>query len=179
MPTVDRVNEATATIVADGQGRHRVELGGAFGHPHWLAFLCGGLSASGVSVVSGHAYRRTPLHWEGSFLVEGPVAGLDVVRLAADRPSARDAGTPVLSSYAATRRKDDDLELHVEAIDALGFLGQLLRRLSLLTLLPVELEIATVGGRISDRFVLSGIGSSSPSDEVLVAMTSMLDKMTL
>ena len=177
LPTVGSVTEATATIVAESGGLHRVELDGAFAHPHWLAFLCGGLSAARVAVVSGQAFREDPLRWVGHFLVEGPVEGLDVVALAAKRPTVRDAASPVLSSYSVTRRRDADLDLSVEADDTLGFLGRLLSRVSLLTLLPVELEIATVGGRITDRFVLSGIGSSSPSDEVLDALQAMLRAM--
>lgn len=171
------MSEATATIVTESGGLHRVELGGSFSHPHWLAFLCGGLSAEGVSVVSGRASRVEPLRWEGHFLVDGPVDGLDVVALAGRRPAVRDALVPRLTSYTLARRADRDLELGVEAPDERGFLGRLLSRVSLLTLLPVAVEIDTRGGRVSDRFVLSGIGSSKPGAEVQEALATMLETM--
>jgi hypothetical protein len=170
--------EATADVQAQSDGRHRIELAGAFTHPHWLAFLCGGLSAAGVSVVSGRAVRAAPMQWEGQLLVEGAVERVDVVALASRRPTVRDAVSPVLTGHSVSRRADGRVELSLEAPDELGFLGRLLSRVSLLTLLPTEVEIATVGGRISDRFVLSGIGSTPPSDEVLDALRAMLGSMT-
>jgi hypothetical protein len=169
--------DTTAALEQAPDGMHRLSLEGAFSHPHWLAFLCGGLSAARVSVVSGSAVRPRPLHWEGHFLVAGPVAGLDVLTMASTRPAVRDATSPVLSSYSVNRRTDGQLELRVEAPDSLGFLGRLLSRISLLTLLPSELEIATVGGTITDPFVLGGIGTSPPNEEVLTALRSMLGQM--
>jgi hypothetical protein len=118
------------------------------------------------------------MQWEGQLLVEGAVEGVDVVALASRRPTVRDAVSPVLTGHSVSRRADGRVELSLEAPDELGFLGRLLSRVSLLTLLPTEVEIATVGGRISDRFVLSGIGSTPPSDEVLDALRAMLGSMT-
>lgn len=171
------MGDATAQVLAQPGGLHRVELSGSFPHPHWLAFLCGGLSAVDVSVVSGRAVRTSPLLWEGQLVLDGEVAGLDIVALASRRPPMRDAAAPVLSWATVERRTDGLLYLSLEAPDELGFLGRLLGRISLLTLLPAEVEIATVGGRISDRFVLSGVGSSPPSDEVLDALRAMLAGM--
>jgi hypothetical protein len=169
--------DTTAVLEQAPGGQHRLSLEGAFTHPHWLGFLCSGLSSARVSVVSGSAVRPRPLHWEGHFLVEGPVDGLDVLALASTRPLVRDASTPVLTTYAVERRADGQLELRVQAPDSLGFLGRLLSRVSLLTLLPSEIEIATLGGTITDRFVLGGIGIAPPNDEVLGALRSMLDQM--
>jgi hypothetical protein len=170
--------EAVASITAAPGGLHRVQLDGPFAHPHWLAFLCGGLSAAGVAVVSGVAVRPEPLCWTAHFLVSGPVEGLDVVALAGRRPPRRDATVPHVTSYDVTRQADGQLSLTVEAADSLGFLGRLLSRISLLTLLPSALEISTERGRISDRFVLSGIGSAAPSEEVHEALQGMLAGMT-
>ncbi|MFN2537716.1 MAG: hypothetical protein ABR549_06135 [Mycobacteriales bacterium] len=170
--------QATAEVLVQQDGLHRVELLGSFPHPHWLAFLCGGLSAAGVSVVSGRAVRSAPLLWEGHLVVAGMVADLDIVALASRRPPTRDAAAPALSWATVERRYDGRLELRLEAADALGFLGRLLGRISLLTLLPSEVEIATEDGRICDRFVLSGIGTSSPGDDVLDALRAMLAGMT-
>ena len=181
--TTQATAQATAQVHVQPGGLHRVELAGSFAHPHWLAFLCGGLSAHGVSVVSGHAARTGPLLWEGHLLVESDFADLDlsdldIVALAGRRPPMRDAAAPVLSWSVVERRADGLLYLSLEAPDALGFLGRLLGRMALLTLLPTEVEITTVGGRISDRFVLSGIGSSAPSEDVLDALRAMLGNMT-
>ncbi|MCU1603033.1 MAG: hypothetical protein JWO22_3742 [Frankiales bacterium] len=178
VPSVPGVTEATATIETQAGGLHRVELAGSFGHPHWLAFLCSGLSAKGVAVVSGKASRPEPMRWEGHFLLDGQVDGLDVIELAGRRSTVRDSAAPALSSYSVVRRTDGDLELKVQAPDALGFLGRLLSRVSLLTLLPAGLEIATVNGGIVDTFVLSGIGSAAPSAEVVDALEQMLAAMT-
>ena len=170
--------QATAQVRVQPGGLHRVELAGSFPHPHWLAFLCGGLSASGVSVVSGRAFRTAPMAWEGHLLVGGEVAGLDIVALAGRRPPMRDAAFPVLTWSTVERRSDGLLYLSLEAPDVLGFLGRLLGRMALLTLLPAEVDITTVDGRISDRFVLSGIGSTPPSDDVVDALRVMLAGMT-
>jgi hypothetical protein len=169
--------DATAALTAQPYGLHRVEVRGAFSHPHWLAFLCAGLSARGVSVVSGSATKHGPMQWEAQFTVEGPVDGVDVLALAAMRPVTRDPAAPVLREYVLTRRADAQLELRIEAPDSLGFLGRLLSRISLLTLLPSEVEIATVNGAISDRFVLGGIGTAAPSEQVLVSLKEMLEPM--
>ena len=170
--------DATARVLPQGDGLHRVELVGSFAHPHWLAFLCGGLSAAGVSVVSGRAVSPAVSQWEGHLVVDGPAEGLDVLALAGRRPPVRDAAAPVLTAAAVERTPDGALELRIEAPDSLGFLGRLLGRVSLLTLLPTEVEIATVTGTITDRFALSGIGRASPSDDVLTALRTMLDSMT-
>jgi hypothetical protein len=169
---------ATAHVQVQPGGLHRVELAGSFPHPHWLAFLCGGLSAVDVSVVSGRAVRTAPMLWEGHLLVGGEVSDLDIVALAGRRPPMRDAASPVLSWSTVERRSDGLLYLSLEAPDVLGFLGRLLGRMALLTLLPSEVEITTVDSRISDRFVLSGIGGTAPSDEVLDALRAMLAGMT-
>jgi hypothetical protein len=176
--TTEATVQATAQVHLQPGGLHRVDLAGSFPHPHWLAFLCGGLSAHGVSVVSGQAARTGPMQWEGHLLVEGEFSDLDIVALAGRRPPMRDAAAPVLSWSVVERRSDGLIYLSLEAPVALGFLGRLLGRMALLTLLPTEVEITTVGGRISDRFVLSGIGSSAPSEDVLDALRAMLGSMT-
>lgn len=167
LPSVGDVDHLTAATT-------RLDLAGSFTHPHWLAFLCGGLSAAGVSVVSGTATRLAPMQWDGHLLVSGPADGLDTSLLAATRPAVRDAGVLRLSSYAVRRLAGGELELAVEAPDKLGFLGRLLSRVSLLTLLPSALDIATVGGLVTDRLVLGGIGTSQPDEDVRAALEDLL-----
>ncbi len=169
----------TASLAPADGGLHRLDLEGAFTHPHWLAFLCGGLSSAGVSVVSGSAHRDSPLRWTSHFLLDSsrartPLDLLDPVAMAAQRPAVRDPAVPVLTSFETRRRADRQIEVQVQAPDALGFLGRLLSRISLLTLLPSEVEINTVGATILDRLVLGGIGSAPPSDEVLVSLNDLL-----
>jgi hypothetical protein len=173
------LDDAIATLHPAEGGLHRLDLKGAFTHPHWLAFLCGGLSGAGVSVVSGHAARESPMHWTGHFVLDArgsrtPVESLDLVGLSALRPAVRDATAPRLASFEVRRRADQQIEVRVEAPDELGFLGRLLSRISLLTLLPSELHIHTVRAMIQDRLVLGGIGTAAPSDEVLGSLTELL-----
>jgi hypothetical protein len=171
------ITDSSATLRPADAGLQRLELEGLFSHPHWLAFFCGGLSAAGVAVVSGRAVRTAPMRWEGYFLVEGSVEGLDPLALASARPEVRDPAAPRLSSYTLRRRADRQLELQLEAPDALGFLGRLLSRVSLLGLLPSELDIATVGGQIKDTIVLGSIGSGEPPEDLLVALEKMLSRL--
>jgi hypothetical protein len=153
---------------------HQVDLAGTYTHPHWLAFLCSGLSAAGVSVVSGTAVRREGMDWEGHLAVTGPMLSVDPAVLAATRPATRDAGRLQLTSYQVGRRADGQLVVTVEAIDELGFLGRLLSRVSLLALVPSAIEIATVGSVGQDTVVLGGIGHARPSDQVRVALEDLL-----
>jgi hypothetical protein len=181
--TAETTAETTALLRPCEDGLHELDLTGVFAHPHWLAFLCGGLAAAGVSVVSGQARRDSPLRWQGRLVLDGrgattPVTDLDVVALAGTRPMIRDIGSPALTSFQIRRRLDGQLDLQVDAPDELGFLGRLLRRVALLTLVPTEIEIATVRGTIQDRVVLGGIGTAPPSDEVLASLREMLTALT-
>lgn len=153
---------------------HQIDLAGNYDHPHWLAFLCSGLSAAGVAVVSGRAVRRATTHWEGHLVVSGPMAAVDPAALAATRPVRRDAGRLRLTSYQVVRRPDGHLAVEVEAPDELGFFGRLLSRVSLLALVPSELELATVGSVIQDTVVLGGIGHTRPSSSAQSALDDLL-----
>jgi len=142
-------------------------------HPHWLAFLCAGLARQRFSVVSGTA-RREGRTWTARLDVAGTGPLLaDPVALASTRPE-RDAAVPRLGAYALVRRPDGLLALSVEAPDELGFLGRLLSRVSVLTLLPVEVDIATDAGTVRDRLVLGGIGSGALGEDVHGALDAML-----
>jgi hypothetical protein len=149
----------------------RWELSGRFEHPHWLAHLCTGLADIGISVVTGHAVRRTTGIWDAQLEVD--VTGsavapeeVDLVALAAEPPRSREPAPLRLASVEVSRREDGYLVVRVSAVDELGFLSRLLRRVSLLTLHPVEVTVATRAGVVDDRLVLSGIGSHVPSEEI-------------
>jgi UTP:GlnB (protein PII) uridylyltransferase len=96
------------------------------------------------------------------------------VALAATRPLRRDPQPPQLVSSTVTRRSDGRLGLAVTAPDQLGFLGRLLGRISVLGLLPVEVDISTVGALVSDRFVLIGLRSGTVDADVAEALEGML-----
>jgi hypothetical protein len=153
---------------------HQLDLAGSYDHPHWLAFLCSGLSAAGVSVVSGRAVRGAATHWDGHLVVSGPMSAIDPMALAATRPVRRDAGRLRLTSYRIERRPDGQLEVDVEAPDELGFFGRLLSRVSLLALVPSEIELATVGSVIQDTVVLGGIGHTGVSSAAESALNDLM-----
>ena len=171
--------DATTTLTPAERGLTRLDLDGAFTHPHWLAFLCGGLASAGVSVVSGHTVRQSPLRWTGHLLLDSsrartPLELLDLLALAGTRPAVRDAAAPRLTAFDVQRQPDRQLAVTITADDDLGFLGRFLGRVSLLTLLPSELEIQTVGTVIQDRIVFGGIGRTPPSDELLASLRELL-----
>ena len=114
--------------------------------------------------------------WDASFEVKGGQAlqTCDPVLMASTRQQSRDPNPPVLSSYKLTRRPDGPLDVQLTAPDAPGFLGRLLSRVSLLTLLPVEMDIRTVGSTIEDRFAFAGMRGTKPDDELYVALDQML-----
>jgi len=156
---------------------HRWDVSGRYRHPHWLVFLCSGLADRGLSVVDGHAVRRGSDVWEGHLDVDASDAvteAVDVAELASTPPAGRDSSVPVLREATVLRRVDGLLSVDVTADDELGLLGRFLRRVSVLTLLPVEMTIATQGGLVRDRFVLGGIGGRSPSEEVQAQLERVL-----
>jgi hypothetical protein len=95
-----------------------------------------------------------------------PPAEVDLAVLAAEPPRTRDPAPLRLSAFEVSRREDGWLQVEVSAVDDLGFLGRLLRRVSLLTLHPLEVTVATRAGVVHDRLVLAGIGSTVPSEEI-------------
>jgi hypothetical protein len=77
------------------------------------------------------------------------------------------------------RGEDGLVQLDVTAPDELGFLGRLLRRVSLMTLHPVEVSVATHDGRVHDRLVLAGIGATVPSDEVMMLLQRVVSGLVV
>ena len=149
----------------------RWDLSGRFDHPHWLAHVCSGLADLGISVVTGRAVRRSTGIWDAHLDVDTADAliapeDVDLAALAVAPERPRESAALGLTAVAVSRRPDGFLVVEVSAADELGFLGRLLRRVSLLTLHPVEVSVATRDGVVDDRLVLSGIGSTVPSDEI-------------
>jgi len=149
----------------------RWDLSGRYQHPHWLAHVCGALGDRGISVTAGHALRRSAGEWEGHLDLDAsastvPTGPADLPALAAITRRRNDKEELRLSSVTLARLDDGFLRLDVSAPDELGFLGRLLRRVSLLGLYPVEVRVATRVGTVQDRLVLAGIGSTRPSQDI-------------
>ena len=157
----------------------RWDLSGTYDHPHWLAHVCSGLADRGFSVLRGQAVRRAAGAWEAHLDVDAsradvPDHEVDLVAMTAGIRATRDVVPLRLASATVSRLPTGFLQLDVSAPDELGFLGRLLRRVSLLSLYPAEVSVSTRSGVVHDRFVLSGIGSSVPNDEVAVLLEQVL-----
>lgn len=169
---------ATASLQRLPDGSVEVALQGAFPHPHWLAYLLRALSESQVSLVSGRAVQNDALDWDARITLDfrqsmAAPEKLDYLMLAQQRMNSATLTAPELSNFRIARRGDQQLEVHLEAPDQVGFLGRLLTRVSSLGLFPSELEVATVGGRIKDRLIFRGIMNKAPTDTVQKSLEAM------
>ena len=165
-------------------GLVEVVLRGAFSHPHWLAYLLRALSESQVSLVSGRAVQNDALDWDARIVLDFQQSRLvpetvDYIALAQQRTTLATLTPPLLSSVRIARRRDLQLEMHIEASDQVGFLGRLLTRVTSLGLFPSEMEITTVGGWIKDRIVFRGITNKAPTETVQKSLEAMCRLMTV
>lgn len=165
-------------IIQSGGGRSRITVSGSFTHPHWLAFLGSGLAQRGVSIVSGSVVRNPQRVWTGELEVDTsssprPLRPQDLVVLASTRAQPSTA-PPRLTGWSVSRRTDGLLDVQFSANDEIGLLGRLLSRLAVLTLLPYEAELCTVGGMATDRIVLGGVAGAVPSAEVELSLRALL-----
>lgn len=138
--------------------------------PGWAGNLASGLAAQRFSIERGEARCERGGVWTARFEVQAlpgapPFASLDVARLA-----ATDAGegfaTPLrLVDFSIDwgKQRGGCLVIGVSALDTVGFLAALLRRLSYFSLFPVEMLLETRGDRIDDRLWLRGAGDRAPS----------------
>jgi hypothetical protein len=162
----------------------RWDLSGTYDHPHWLAHVCSGLADRGVSVIAGQAVRRAGGTWDAHLDVDTsravvPVAEADVASIAGGARIGRDLVDLRLASAAVTRLPDLMLQVDVSAADELGFLGRLLRRVSLYGLYPSEVRVSTSDGVVHDRLVLTGIGASIPNEGVAQQLADVLSARVL
>lgn len=169
---------ATTSLQRLPDGSAEVALRGAFAHPHWLGYLLRSLSESRVSLVSGRAVQNDAQDWDARIVLDFRQSqlapeNLDYVTLAHQHMGLATLTAPQLSSFRITRRRDRQLEVHLEAPDQVGFLGRLLTKVSSLGLFPSEMEITTVSGRIKDRIVFRGIMSKAPTETVQNSLEAM------
>jgi hypothetical protein len=172
-----------ASVLRTPTGLYEVKLKGRFSHPHWVAFLFADLAEKQVSVVSGRAVQSQSQEWDTRLTLDfGRSASLpsmlDYVLLAQRKP-AIDMTIPRLSKFEIVRRRDEALEVRLEGPDQIGFLGRFLGRVSLLTLFPCDIEIATMANIMRDRIAFNGIGGQRPADEVQQLLQTMLNGMTV
>ena len=162
----------------------RWDLSGTYDHPHWLAHVCSGLGDRGVSVVAGQAVRRAAGAWDAHLDVDTsraivPVDEIDVSAIAGGARVGRDVVQLQLMSVEVTRLPDLMLQVDVSARDELGFLGRLLRRVSLYGLYPSEVGVSTGDGVVHDRLVLTGMGASIPNEAVAQQLSDVLSAHVL
>jgi hypothetical protein len=167
------------TLAAKRDGRYEVSLQGRF-LPGWLGEFSAGLADHRLSILTGSARRISPSVWQACFELDASAAGtkpdhIDFLALASSRSAAKGA-TPALETVRVVEEKDA-LLVEVNGADQLGFLAGLLKRFAFYSLFPVELEVATAGGQISDRIRLKGVGGISPSAEAVDALRKGLQEL--
>ncbi|SFI38277.1 hypothetical protein [Planctomicrobium piriforme] len=164
-------------------GGYSVSLDGEFLHPHWVAFLFAGLSANGVSVISGQAQQRSLATWSANFQLDFSRAmqtaqSIDYLALTDQEQLPLVSDIPRLTGFQIQRRTDESLEVRLEANDQLGFLGRLLGKICMLGLFPVEMVISTIGNRIQDTLIFRGIAGMAPSEATRQRLESVLQSGT-
>lgn len=149
--------------------------------PGWSGSLAEGLSQARVSVVSGFARKLGAMRWLAEFELEAKPGASDPLALdyleLASRPLPSGWRTAIaLDGYTLERspRHGGSLFLELEGHDAVGFLGALLMRFAFLSLFPEEMRVETRDGRAHDRFWLTGIGRSAPSEDASASLDAML-----
>lgn len=127
----------------------------------WCARVCTGLARQGVEIRGAWARSLDGSTWLAEFSLAADFDrarwfAIDVLELAQRRELAGGARPLRLSRHRLTRspRLGGSLRLDVSAPDRPGFLGGVLRRLAVLSLVPGEMRIATRDGRVVDAFWL-------------------------
>jgi hypothetical protein len=150
-------------------------------HPGWSGSLSEGLSQSRVSVVSGFARKLGAMRWLSELELEalpGAPDPLLVDYLAlASRPLPAGWRTAIdLGRFSIERspKHGGSLFVEIEGQDDVGFLAALLVRFAFLSLFPEEMRIETRAGVARDRFWLTGIGRSVPSEPNRTALGAIL-----
>ncbi len=167
-----------ASLARLPNNNYELKIQGRFTHPHWMTFLFSGLSAAGVSVISGHA-AQDGNGWSARWILdfarsEAAPESLDYVALALQKSTPSATVAPTLTHYQIARRSDQSLEVWLHGPDQIGFLGRMLSRLSLIMLFPVAIDINTTQGLLRDYIVFRGIGGMAPNDDAQKSLDILL-----
>jgi len=147
----------------------------------WAGRFSGGLAECGLNIETAFASRNARGFWTAGFEVRGTPSGRDPAQVdfvdlltAREQPSAL---KPIrLHRYSINRLVGDTrIILEVEAPDQIGFLAQLLSRLTFFSLFPVEMRIETTRGLVRDVLHLSSVAGSAPPDLSIDALRGELD----
>ena len=164
-----------------GEGRHRLELAGAFDW-RWADPLCRGLAQARVAVRRGFALRVGDGLWRAAFELEAASDGrdpvlLDYLELVSRGARSGFADQVVLSSYevAESSRHDGSLLLEVSGPDRIGFLGGLLERLGFLGLAAVEMRVWADEAGVDDRFYVKPRDGGAPSRRTAKLLAEALE----
>jgi len=140
------------------RGRFRLRLRGPLPHG-WAARLSHHLRDAQVDVQQALAVRDPEGAWKAEFdcrsLHEAP-GELPWTEWLAREPRGTPRWSPTLTRYRLvdSGRYEGSLELHVQGVDAPGFLSGLLRPIRQLALTPVALDVRTEHGRCDNRLWL-------------------------
>jgi hypothetical protein len=172
-------NQPGFTLAPKRNGRYEVSLQGRF-LPGWLGEFSAALADHQLSILAGNARRVSPSVWQACFELDASAAGIkpdhiDFLALASSR-SAVPGATPALEAVRVIE-EGDALLVEVNGADQIGFLAGLLKRFAFYSLFPVELEVETAGGQISDRIRLKGVGGTAPSAEAVEALRNGLQEL--
>ena len=166
------------SLAKSRNGGQQLRIQGEFQRPLWIPYLFSSLSNLKVSVTRGTATLTATRDWDAAFDLDfsgctRTPENIDYLALSEQQTPLASA-PPTLSHFLVTRRSDQSLEVVLQGPDQIGFLGNILAKLSMLTLFPTELEIDTVAGQIRDRIVFLGIGGMPPNESIEKSLETML-----
>lgn len=127
----------------------------------WCAALCTGLARAGIEICTAWARRLEVDTWLAEFALasrrgRAHLLGIDVLELAGRRARPGPPEPLRLSRHRLTpsERLGGSLRLDLAAPDRPGFLGDVLHRLAVLSLVAEEMRITTRHDRVVDAFWL-------------------------
>jgi hypothetical protein len=165
-----------------GHARTALRVSGRL-RPGWCGSLATGLAGLGVDIVRGAALTSGAGIWKAEFELRCPKAGhLEseaLGRLLKARPGASFASPLELLGYRLGRSTTHGgcLHLEVEALDRVGLIAALLRRLAYYSLFPAELRLETVDGIACDQLWLRGGAGSTPPPGSETALAARLEAL--
>jgi hypothetical protein len=166
----------TVALRREGAGRLELRLDGRL-PVDWAVRLSSGLAAAHIDIVAASAHRQGPSDWHARLVCEAPGALFDTAalrRMVTTPSPAAAARWPAIAAFTLEPTAAGPWRLRIEAADALGFLGELLRALALHGVFARALDVATHRGRVDDVLLLSSMGQPSLSPTAQATLERML-----